>query len=236
MHNNAATRRCAVSRRGFTLLEILVAIFILAVVTSMVMAAFGGIYEGAERITLGSDLHEMANASLNRMASDLQSIHVKVYPRYKRPDIDDEPDIYRVKGEERSTSGQRFGWLRFTSLAHLSFNQQAQEGIAEIVYYVQQTPENDFILRRADKRYPYPEKFQERDTDPILCEHVKHFDLVYFDAKGREHEAWDSESDDMEFGTPRAIGIKLEVGTEELGYAFQTRVALPTYRYKEVKR
>lgn len=236
MVNSAAMRRRAVARRGFTLLEILVAIFILAVVTSLVMAAFGGVYEGAERITEGSDLHGMANACLNRMVADLQSIHVKVYPRYKRPDSDDKPDIYRVKGEERSTSGQRFGWLRFTSLAHLSFNQQAQEGIAEIVYYVQQTQENDFILRRADKLYPYPEKFQERDSDPIMCEHVKHFDLVYFDAKGREHDQWDSESDDTQFGTPRAIGIKLEVGTEELSYAFQTRVALPTYRYKEVKR
>ncbi len=236
MHNNGATRRRAGSMRGFTLIEILVAIFVLAVVTSLVMAAFGGIYEGAERITLGSDLHEMANASLNRMTADLQSIHVEVYPRYKRPDSDDEPDIYRVKGENQSTSGQRFAWLRFTSLAHLPFNQQQQEGIAEVVYYVQQTPENDFILRRADTLYPYPEKFQEHDSDPILCEHVKHFDLVYFDAKGREHEGWDSESDDMAFGSPRAIGIKLEVGTEELGYAFQTRVALPTYRYKEVKR
>ena len=51
MVNSAAMRRRAVARRGFTLLEILVAIFILAVVTSLVMAAFGGIYEGAERIT-----------------------------------------------------------------------------------------------------------------------------------------------------------------------------------------
>jgi general secretion pathway protein J len=236
MESKTATQCCAASGRGFTLVEILVAVFILAIVTSLVMGAFGGIYEGAERVNLGSDLHEMANACLNRMDKDLQSIHVTVYPRYKRPDIDDDPEIYHIKGETRSTGGERFGWLRFTSMAHLPFNQQVQEGIAEIVYYIQRTPENDFILRRADKLYPYPEEFEESDTDPIMCEHLKHFDLVYFDAKGREHEEWDSESDDMEFGTPRAIGIKLEVGTEELSYAFQTRIALPTYRYKEVKR
>ena len=222
--------------RGFTLVEILIAVFILAVVVSLVMGSFSGIYEGADRINLGTDLHELGNACLNRMARDLKSMHVAAYPRYKPPDIDDDPEIYHVKGEKRSTGGQTFGWLRFASMAHLPFNQQVHEGIAEIVYYVQQTPENDFVLRRADKLYPYPEEFDENDTDPIMCEHLRRFELVYYDAKGREYEEWDSESDDTQFGTPRAIGIKLEVGSEELSYAFQSRIAVPAYRYQEVKR
>jgi len=229
--------RCtAPASRGFTLIEILVAVFILAIVVSLVMGSFSGIYEGAERINIGSDLHELGNACLNRMTTDLQSMHVAAYPRYKRPDIDDDPEIYHVKGEKRSSGGTTFGWLRFTSMAHLPFNQQVNEGIAEIVYYVQQTPENDFILRRADKLYPYPEEFEESDTDPIMCEQLRRFELVYYDAKGREYDEWDSESDDMEFGTPRAVEIKLEVGSDELSYAFNSSIAIPAYRYQEAKR
>lgn len=236
IRTNSVTRCRENSGQGFTLIEILVAIFILAIVTSLIMGVFDGIYGSAERINLGTDLHEMANACLNRMTKDLESTHVTAYPRYKRPDIDDEPEIYHIKGEKHSTGGRSFSWLRFTSMAHLPFNHQAQEGIAEIVYYVQQTKENEFILRRSDKLYPYPEEFEEHETDPILCEHLKRFEMVYFDVKGREYEEWDSESDELEFGTPRAIGIELEVGTEEISYTFQTRVAVPVYRYQEIKR
>lgn len=222
--------------RGFTLLEILAAMAVLAVVVSMVMMVFGGIYDSAERLNLGTDLHEMGNACLNRMAADLQSIHVAQYPRYRPPDINDDPEIYHIRGESRSEGGQPFGRLRFTSMAHLPFSGEAHEGIAEIVYYVQETSEGGYILRRADKLFPYPEDFEESETDPIMCEQLLKFDLLYFDAEGQEHEDWDSESDDIEFSTPRAIEISLTLGTEEFSYAFKSRIALPAYRYKEVKR
>ncbi len=236
MRTNPDMRYTGYFSRGFTLVEILIAVFILAIVVSLVMGSFSGIYEGAERINLGSDLHELGNTCLNRMTKDLQSIHVAAYPRYKRPDIDDDPEIYHIKGERRTSGGTSFGWVRFTSMAHLPFNQQVSEGIAEIVYYVQQTPENDFILRRADKLYPYPEDFEESDTDPIMCEKLRRFDLIYYDANGRGYDEWDSESDDMAHGTPRAVEIRLEVGTEELSYVFKSRIAIPSYRYQEAKR
>jgi general secretion pathway protein J len=224
------------SPRGFTLIEILTAVFILSIVVSLVMGSFGGIFEGADHINLGTDLHEMGSACMNRIANDLKAIHVASYPRYSPPDIDDDPELYHIKGESRNVGGDYYGWLRFTSMAHLPFNHRANEGIAQIVYYAQQTPENDIILRRADTLYPYPEEFEESETDPILCEQVRKFELVYIDNDGDEHEGWDSESDDNEYSTPRAIGIKLSVGTEDLSYAFLTKITLPSYRFKEVKR
>lgn len=236
MRTDPKPRGLSALSRGFTLLEIITAVFILAVVVSLVVGTFDGIYEGADRINMGTDLHEMGNACLDRMSKDLQSVHVASYPRYRPPDIDDDPEIYHFKGEKRSTGGQSFGWLRFTSMAHLPFNQQAQEGIAEIVYYVQQTDDSAYILRRADKLYPYPEQFEESDTDPIMCEHLLGLEIVYFDAAGREYDEWDSESDDMANSTPRAVGITIKVGTEELSHVFHSRITLPTYRYREVRR
>lgn len=221
---------------GFTLIEILVAMAILAIVVSLVLGSFDSIFSSADHINTGSDLHEMGNACVKRIISDLKSIHVASYPRYKPPDIDDEPEIYHVKGEILSVGGQSFSRLRFTSMAHLPLNQEVHEGIAEIVYYVRQTPENDFILRRADKLYPYPEEFEESETDPILCEQLRSFELVYFDPEGREYEEWDSESDDTAYGTPSIIGIKITVGTDETNYVFSSKIALPVHRYKPVKR
>jgi general secretion pathway protein J len=233
---NALIRKAARCSRGFTLIEILIAIFILAVVVSLVVSAFNGIFSNADHINMGSDLYEMGTASLDRMAADLEAIHVMGYPRYSPPDMSDEkPEIYRVNGETRSVGGHTFAWLRFTSMAHLPLNHDTREGIAQIVYYVQQTTAGDFVIRRQDKLYPYPD-FEESETDPVLCEQVQGFSLTYYDAKGREYETWDSQSDDTEYGTPRAIGIKLVLGDETAPYVFGTQVTLPVYRYRPVKR
>jgi general secretion pathway protein J len=222
--------------RGFTLIEILTAIFILAIVVSLVLGAFDAIFSNADRVNVASDLNEMGAAALDRMSTDLKAIHVMPYPRYKPPQLlDDEPDIYRVEGKTSNVGGHTFAWLRFTSMAHLPLNHDADEGVAEIVYYVQETPGNDYIIRRADHLYPYPE-FEERETDPELCEQVRDFTLTFFDADGTEYEEWDSESDDMEYGTPRAIKVKLALGDETAPDVFTTEIALPVYRYKPIKR
>ena len=221
---------------GFTLLEILTAIFILAIVVSMVLGAFDAIFSNADRVNIGSDLNEMGGAALDRMARDLKAVHVMLYPRYQPPQLlDDEPDIYRVEGKTTNVGGHTFAWLRFTSMAHLPLNHDTDEGVAEIVYYVQETPDYDYIIRRADHLYPYPE-FEERETDPELCEQVRDFTLTYLDAEGKEYEDWDSESDDMEYGTPRAIKIRLALGDETAPDIFTTEILLPVYRYKPIKR
>ena len=97
------------------------------------------------------------------------------------------------------------------------------------------TPDNGFIIRRADHLYPYPE-FEESETDPELCEQVREFTLTYFDVNGKEYEEWDSEDDDVEYGTPRAVKIKLALGDESAPDVFTTEIALPIYRYKPIKR
>lgn len=236
MRSNGHAPAMGNDSRGFTILEILTAIFILAIVVSLVLGAFDGIFSNADRVNAGSDLNEMAGGALDRMTMDLKAIHVMLYPRYKPPQLlDDEPDIYRVEGKTTSVGGHTFAWLRFTSMAHLPLNHVADEGVAEIVYYVQETPDNDYIIRRADHLYPYPE-FEERETDPVFCEQVREFTLTYFDAEGKEYEEWDSGSDDTEYGTPRAIKIKLALGDETAPDIFTTQVVLPVYRYRPIKR
>ena len=229
-------KRYAACRRGFTLIEILLAISILAIVVSMVMVSFDNIFSNADHINIGSDILALGNNALDRITMDLNALYVMAYPRYTPPDFDDDPDIYRLVGQTRNLAGEVFGWLRFTSLAHLPFNQMISEGIAEIVYYVEQTEEGQFILRRSDTLFPYPEEFEESPDDPVVCEQVREFRLTFYDQEGDELEEWDTEEYDLEFGTPRAIGIKLTIGDEESSFVFSTQVALPVHRYRPIKR
>ena len=222
-------------RGGFTLLEILVAMVIFAIVVGLIFASFEGVFSNADHMTAAGGMIEMGNACMDRITRDLVALHVTTYPRYSPPDIDDKPDIYRVQGTLESMGGDSFAMLRFASLSHLAFNQQPREGIAEIVYYVQEDPTGQRVLKRSDKLYPYPD-FEPDPSDPVLCEKVKSFKLVYYSAKGDEREEWDSESDDFDYSTPRAVGITLVIGDDDASYEFYTEIAFPMYRFKEVKR
>ncbi|MCJ8500579.1 prepilin-type N-terminal cleavage/methylation domain-containing protein [Desulfatitalea alkaliphila] len=219
-------RRCS---RGFTLLEILAAIFIFSIVMGLVFGTFGGVFSSADRVGAASDLHEMASACLVRMATDLKAIHVAREPRYKAPDMDDPPDPYRVEGGTEYLGGELFSRLRFTSLAHLPIGRQPREGIARIVYYPEMKTEGERILRRADNLFPYDD-FTPSPTDPVICEQVLSFKVVYFDKEGRDTEEWNSESDLYEHSTPRAVGIELTLGDEQMSYTFVTEVDLPMVR------
>jgi len=231
LHNSRRRQR---RRReaGFTLLEILVALVILATVITLIFGSFEGVFSNADHINAASDLFEMGTACLNRITMDLQALHIMHYPRYKPPDIDDDPDIFRIEGTLDASAGETFSRLRFTSLAHLPLNQNHREGIAQIVYYIQSDDTNGNILRRADHLYPYPE-FEPGTEDPVLCEKVLSFDLVYHSLKGDEETEWDSESKSLDYSTPKSIGIKLVIGDAQSSIELTTEVALPLYRYKE---
>lgn len=223
-----------IDRKGFTLLEILTAIFILAIVVTLVFGTFDGIFSSAEHVNDTSDHFEMGNACLNRLTADLLAIHVMPYPRYAPPDIDDEPDLYRFEGETTLVGGQNTARIRFTSLAHLPLNQDGRQGIAQIVYYTLDTPEGGLALHRADHLYPYPD-FEPNPNDPVVCEGVFAFEVQYHDSDGGDFDEWDSESKATEYNTPRAVSIKLTLGTEERQMVFSTQIALPAFRYKNAK-
>jgi len=217
---------------GFTLLEILIAIFIFAVIVTTLFGSYNLVFSNVKNIHEGMDVYEMAKNCLNRMILDLESVHVSRSSGYKPPEFDEAPDPYRIVGDSSYSGDRRFSKLRFTSLAHLPLEKHDRGGIAEIVYYVQADDARGYVLKRADTLYPY-EPFEEKGIDPVLCEGVKSLSFTYYDHEGREHELWDSDSDEYGYATPRAIRIRLEVGDESSAKLFETMVTIPVSREKK---
>jgi general secretion pathway protein J len=214
---------------GFTLVELMLALLIFALVVTTVLVSFNAIFSSTEALEINSNIYEMAKTCLKRMTIDLESIYVSQPPIYKPPEFDDTPDDFRFEGDSGDLNGTGFANLRFTSHAHASFEGKNRKGIAEIVYYVQRREDGNNILRRADHLYPYPE-FEEKGADPTLCEYVKSLAFSYIDAEGSDNENWDSESDEFNYATPRAVAIKLEIEVNNSTHAFETLVQLPIYR------
>lgn len=215
--------------RGFTLLELLVAIFIFAIIVTTIFVSYSSILSGNETADQGTAAYEMAKNCLNRMIVDLESIHLSLPPGYSAPGLGDPPELYRVVGDIFDIQGVAFPRLRFTSLAHLSFGEKTQKGIAEIVYYVQAADDDTYVLKRADNLYPYPE-FEEKARDPILCKDIKSLEFKYYDQEGTAHDLWDSDNEDFGYSTPKAIGIKIELAEGSSSLSFETMVTLPVYR------
>ncbi|MEE8399369.1 MAG: prepilin-type N-terminal cleavage/methylation domain-containing protein [Desulfobacterales bacterium] len=220
---------------GFTLFEILIAIAIFAIVVTMLFSSHILILSNTESVQEGMATAEMAQNCINRMVADLQSIYLTLPPVYEPPEFDTPPEDYRLVGDTTTVGDTPFSRLRFTSSAHLPLGLSIQaDGIAEIIYYVQETQDHPFVIRRADNLYPYEpfEEFEENENDPVLCEDISALAFKYFDEEGTEYDVWDSESSDTEYATPRIIGISIGVGDAAAPKLYQTKIMLPLYRGK----
>ncbi len=222
--------------RGFTLLEILVAIFIFAVVMTTLYASFNAVISKNEAINEGRGVYEMARNCLDRMADDLAAVYVERPPLYEPPDFDDPEDPYRFVASEEIVGSESFSRLRFAADAHLPMGGEKTRGIAEIVYYLKESEAMDpgFALRRADTAYPYDASeyasYEESAPDPILCRGVKSFSLDFRDSEGEWQPEWDSENSRGKFATPGAVRIQLKVSDGSNSHAFETTVTLPVRR------
>jgi len=214
---------------GFTLLEILVAIFIFAIVVTTIFGSFNSVFSKGEELQTDVAVYEMARRCLSRMTADLAQIYVAQRPAYVPPATSDEEDPYQVLGEEVLRGSAGFARLRFASRAHLPMGAPPGGGVARIVYYPDEAADGSLVLRRSDQPDPAPD-FEESPADPIVCENLRAMTCTFFDEDGNPHEGWDSDAAEHGFGTPVGVGIKLEIGDDQRAAVFETRVALPVFR------
>ncbi|MEA3232297.1 MAG: hypothetical protein U9Q05_11145 [Thermodesulfobacteriota bacterium] len=217
---------------GFTVAEILIAIFIFTVIVTTVFGSYRATSEQVEIVTRNRRLVEMGRNCLDRMTGDLAAIWVAQSPEYTSPGFNAPPDPYRVAGTSDSVGDQTYTMLRFTSFEHLPIRPSRSFGVARIVYYVRPDENDQYNLYRADQLYPY-EPFEADPTDPVLCAHVRSFAVMFYDDSGRSYEKWDSESEANDFSTPVAVGIRLELDDEQDErdiQVFDTRVTLSVRR------
>jgi hypothetical protein len=187
--------------------------------------------------------YEMARTCIARMREDLRSIYVVQKPEYSKPEFNDPPDLYRIVSKNDYEGEESFPELRFASHAHLVLdNSPVPEGVARIVYYVEESEDYGYVLKRSDSLYPYNrleeeyigygEDFAKKNSDPVLCENVKSLVFKFIDQDKEEYESWNSESDEHKFSTPLIIEIELQIGDYTRTRIFETKIHLPVLRGK----
>jgi prepilin-type N-terminal cleavage/methylation domain-containing protein len=214
---------------GFTLMEIMLATIILAMVVSMVTVSLSGSLKVVAATRDQGDLYYRAQIVLERICEDLESAVLTADSEFIAASTDG--------------SNQKQVVVDFMSLAHVAFDPEgSQDGIARIQYGVMPDPDNgeQLVLLRSDQLLtPQDEEGDEEFAGGfMLSDRLRAFTLSYFDLEGEEFDSWDTRVEDdaddedikLKRRLPAAVSCRLEFWLdreEEISLTFQTMVNLP---------
>lgn len=216
---------------GFTLIEVLIAIFIFSMVITAVFTSFREISLSANIVNKTGAVYEMIQGATAVISRDLESVYVDPKISYAQKGFNDDPDPYRFESKMDLSVSEPFPMLRFTTLAHLPVNRDTRNGVAEVVYYMDETEEYGWVLRRSDRIF-FHKEFEKRKTHPTLLRHVKTLTLTYYDEDAEEHEEWNSDSDESGYATPSAVKLRMDIEDEGRILPFEMRIDIPCFRTK----
>ncbi len=210
------------SNQGFTLLEILMAIAIFALVISLAYGSYNATFHIINGAGAQAEIYSKARTTMVRIQEDLESF----FPG--------EGMIFT--GTSESTGKYRADTLQFTSTAHVRLHaDQAPIGHTIIHYQVQTDPEtNTLLLYRSEiPALPGTSDTEEDDDNPglLLCDQLLEVAFDYQNADGENVEEWgDTDETTAPSSLPEQISITLRFsdGQEETnGTLFKTALILP---------
>jgi general secretion pathway protein J len=207
---------------GFTLVELLLAIFIFAIVISIVYGAYITILTTVDATEQQAEINNKARTALNRITVDLGSIYLG------------EGGV--LHGQTQKISENQADTLEFTSSAHLVFSRNGQPaGFAMIRYSVEEDPESKLLqLYRTDVPFipGYSAQPVSNQKGYLLCDGLRTVQFTYYDQAGEAMDTWQYEENSGQKGVqktniPTMIEVRLDFpyqGQDDL--VFKTAVAI----------
>ncbi len=197
--NNVISLYVGKSRtRGFTLVELLLAIFIFSIVISLVYGAYNSTFHLIDTTGQNMEIAGKAQATLERIADDLGSI------------VTGEGGFFT--GKQQDYSGARGDSMAFVSAVHLGLTREDDSAGYSMVQYSVEPDEEQGLLqmyrsgvRVVPGRHVEPEKY-------LLCDGLQEIRFTYTDAAGLASDEWlydPAESEDKDKGFPAMVTILL---------------------------
>jgi general secretion pathway protein J len=180
------TRRAGI--RGFTLIEMLIAVGVLAWVSMLIYGAFAGMKSSKEGVERIDDRNHEGREALRRISRELSSAYVSLHRQV-------DPMLLVVKTAFVGTRGTPADRLDFNSFSHRRYDRNAHESDqAELSYFGSPDTKNagvfDLVRRENPKLDTKPEKGGRID---VLATDIDLFKLKYLDPMtGMWAETWDS--------------------------------------------
>ncbi|HEY7725504.1 MAG TPA: prepilin-type N-terminal cleavage/methylation domain-containing protein [Anaeromyxobacteraceae bacterium] len=211
-------------RRGFTLVEVMIAASITAVIGALVAGAFQRAAAARELAEAQDERFTGARLALTRMAREVEEAFLSEH--YDRKRFTERPTLFR--GLDRGQEDD----LLFATFAHARLLRDAKEADQAVVEY-SVGPDPDRPGARALFRREKP----RIDEDPerggaraVVLEHVVGFDVQYWDWKRQEWaREWDTSSADRKGFLPTRVRFRLVLRMpdgKDRPFETQARVAI----------
>jgi general secretion pathway protein J len=163
-------------RRGFTLLEIMLAVAVLSLVGTMIYSGFAQTALNKARIEQDVDHSRVIHMTLERMARELTMAFVSTHVN---PSLDLRVVDTAFIGKDNGKDDR----IDFTSFSHRRLYRNARESDQnEISYFVTEHPDDPGVLvlaRREQNRID--EDPRRGGKSQILVENIEEFNVEYFD-------------------------------------------------------
>lgn len=214
-------------RRGLTLMEITLAVAILAMVGAVTWGSIARSFDAYETVTDIDARYHNVRVAMNRMAKELSMAYLTSSRRHRGPE---RVVVQHFKYEDSSP----LPVLHFATFAHQVFLKDAKESDqAEISYFGENDPEEDGVINLMRREAPRIDgDWDEGGRAYVLAENVKGFELRFFDPRKDDWvDEWDTESPEHAGRLPTLVEIHLTIpdeNGEELEFMTKTRINLTT--------
>jgi general secretion pathway protein J len=198
--------------RGFTLMEVLIAVAILGLIGGLTWKSFDGAYALKARVERAEERDQMVRGSMNRLAREVSMAFLSEH--YYRKRFRERPTLFRLR------DGRREADLLFTSFAHERLHVDAKESDQALFEYSLGPDPKDGSKRDLFRRVkPLLDEDPERGGEKaVLAEGVVAFSVEAWEPKDREWRAeWNSNGADRTGGVlvPPRVRLSLTVRDEE---------------------
>ena len=215
------------SRRGFTLMEVMIAVSITAFIGVVIGVSFNTTIQNKDVIESQSEQYRMLRAAMSRMVREIGAAYVS-----------DRYDSKRYRDQyDRPTNfvGSR-DKLLFTSLAHQRLYADAKESDQMVVEYQVKTSSEKDAKGRTDlmrrEKVILEERMERGGTEDVLYEGAKKIQFQYWDSEKKEwQDEWDTRRLERKTVLPTRVKITLialDENGKEVKYTTQARIMLNT--------
>lgn len=198
---------------GFTLVEIMLALGLMAFVTSLLWGTFAQTAKIKKRVEAAQDRTHTVRVALMRMTREIEMAF--------RSDSDVGTAEKRTMFS--GTARNDFDELRFSWFGHQRMRADAPEGDTAVVTYLSMPDPDDYgttnLMRRESKRLEAKDPKLIPAETYILCPAISRLKFAYYDYKQKDwREEWDTTKADGQQYMPTMVRISLTI-IDETGKA-----------------
>jgi general secretion pathway protein J len=212
---------------GFTLLEVVIAVAITAMMGVLIGAAFQSGYRAKELVEGESDRYRALRTGTDRMVREISAAFVSDhYDTRRYRDQNDRPTNFIGKRDR----------LLFTSMAHQRLYADAKESDQMVVEYFAKSASGPGgktqlnLMRREDPNLD--ERMDRGGSEDVLIEGIKRIDFTYWDSDKKDWvDEWDTRRIEKKSILPVRVKISIFAVDEtgrEARYVTQARIVLNT--------